>query len=103
MSATRVSKIRRNQTFESHQECAEIINQIEILSTRLLDKVQKMTPKHYLSYAKVNKIFTTTREAKDALDSDIHKLPDDSLPEIYRLKRDDLKHIYYRGLTVSSD
>jgi len=82
-------------TFESHQECAEIINQIESLTIRLMDKVHKMTPKHNRSYAKVNKIYKTTREAKDALDSDIHKLSDEALPE--NIKRDNLKHIYYRG------
>jgi hypothetical protein len=93
MSATRVSKIRRNATFENHKECAEIVQQIEALSSTLFDKVSAMTPKNYQSFSKTQKIFSTIRELKSALDDDIHKLKDDALPS--DLSRDELKFIYY--------
>lgn len=99
MASIRVSKIRRNATFENHKECAEIVKQLEELSGQLFDKVSSMTPKKYESYNKTYKIFSTIRELKSALDDDIHKLKDDQLPE--DITRDELKFIYYKSAPPS--
>lgn len=93
LMSTRISRIRRNQNLDNHKECSALLLQIQELSEKLFDKVQSMTPRHYESYAKSFKLNTTTRELKNALDNDIHKLEDSQLPE--GTDRDTLKFIYY--------
>jgi hypothetical protein len=87
-----MSRTERNNNLENHQQCADIVNEIERLTNELLDKVGRMSYYRESSHKHCMKIYQDVKNTKHFLDDKLHKI---QTPPGF--DRDRLKFIYYRG------